>query len=151
MVPGEQDLEAAVEQITRKNIHEQSRAAAEFCALLFGTTYRPDDLESPSGSQHWKFQFTVNCSITWLGLHDDGTPRKTGYLVAQEGKRPRPAVIVVIAGSIEEGFKALGWMTYAYLLKCPKREFFVGVTGGHLYPMAHLLELIDVESEEEEV
>ena len=73
--------------------------------------------------------FTLNLGVEaiWLGAEKNGTPRTTGHLIVNPEDKQRWAdLYIVVQGSIETGFKIIGWTTHKKLIKQPRKDFGYG-------------------------
>ena len=74
------------------------------------------------------FSLQLDVEVIWLGKDKKtGEPRTTGNLIVNPHEPQRWAdIYVVVAGSVETGFKEVGWATHKQLLRQPMVDFGFG-------------------------
>lgn len=100
-------------------------AAEYFAAQEYNQPF--DATVGKNGDGGSDFTLPLSVEVVWLGLQKDGQPRDKGHLIVNPDEPQRWAdIYMVIMGSVETGFKDIGWITHTALIKLPKKDFGFG-------------------------
>jgi len=103
---------------------------------------------SKTGDGGSDFSLGLTVEVIWLGRDKrTGKPRTSGNLIVNPHSPQRWAdIYMVVAGSMEEGFREVGWIGHKELVERPKRDFGFGLRYARditeLHPPAELKHLI---------
>ena len=106
----------------------QSTAAEYFVSQQFGCPFNASISSVGDGGCDFKLEISVE--VIWLGVNRDGSPRTPEdgcHLIVNPHEPHRWAdVYVAVSGTVEGGFKIVGWTTHKALEKQPKKDFGYG-------------------------
>ncbi len=103
----------------------QATGAEFFAAQEYGCPFDPSIGKRGDGGND--FSLNLSIEVIWLGVDPDGRPRTTGHLIVNPHEPQRWAdIYVVVAGSIEQGFRELGWMPHKALINFAWQNFGFG-------------------------
>lgn len=112
--------------ITSAENDRQSAAAEEFAARELDAEFNGDVYARHGDGGH---DFTVigpsgtsyTVEVVWLGF------RSSGHLIVNPHESHRWAdLYVVVSGSVQDGFRMVGWMRHGDLVARPKKDFGYG-------------------------
>jgi hypothetical protein len=103
----------------------QATGAEFFAAQAYNRPFDASIGQRGDGGSDFSLHLTIE--VIWLGVDKESRPRTDGHLIVNPHEPQRWAdIYIVIAGSIEQGFRELGWIPHKVLVRYPKQNFGFG-------------------------